>query len=834
MQHLPIDDILPQLIQTLKEAPCVILEAPPGAGKSTRVPPALLDAGFCDQGQIWMLEPRRVAARAVASRIADERRQPLGQQVGYAVRFDRKASAKTQLLVVTEGLLLRRLLDDPFLEGIDCVILDEFHERSIDVDLCLAMLKEVLTIRDDLRVVVMSATLQSQALAQYMDAPVISSKGRMFDVEAHFLDQPTQDIVRSAMDATTTAIASDDGDVLVFMPGRRTIEQTIHGLRARLDPAVACLPLHGSLSLNEQMQAITPSNQQRVIVSTNIAETSLTVQGITTVVDSGKVKQLIASNAGIDQLVLGEISQASAKQRAGRAGRVQAGRVFKLWTRAQDQFLPEYDIPSILRTDVTAALLNVLAWSSNDPMAFDWYEAPSAQVIERTMSLLRQLRACDQWTLTSHGQALAALPIHPRLGQLIVEGYRLGVEEDAILAAALLSEDALDMWHIPNTQTVCELERVMQKARQAGIPGRIKQSVKQLRHLGRALDVSPAKADVPHAQRFQRALMRAYPDRICQHRQEDRYIMGGQQPVLLARQSRLMRAPWIVAISLHGKAQDRTQSGTTTRALVRVGSVIERDWLEADFAERWDDHTQVHFDERLGKVSALAQRRFDQVVVDERPLSLKQTDVDEAQVASILAQALSADVHKPFKFSKEESQLLDRIAFLSHWMPELQLPVLSRYPPDGGRGARTMSLFEQWCWGKRGFDELKRQGIGALLNQSLTHAQRQALSEHAPATFEIPSGSNMRLDYSDPESPVLAARIQELFGLLTTPTVAGGKVNVTMHLLAPNYRPAQVTQDLGSFWQNTYADVRKELRARYPKHDWPEDPMQAKAKRRRR
>lgn len=828
MNHLPVDDILPELVRTLRTHPWVVLQAPPGAGKSTRVPGALVDAGFAETGQVWMLEPRRVAARTVAARVASERGGRLGDEVGYAVRFDRKASASTRLLVVTEGLLVRKLQQDPFLEGISCVILDEFHERSIEIDLCIAMLKEVVQVRDDLRVVVMSATLQAAELSSYLDAPVVQSKGRMFPVESRFLDRPEDDVVAAAITATARALKEDDGDVLVFMPGKREIEQTLRGLASRTN-GVRLLPLHGGLTLQEQVEAIEPSKHQRVIVSTNIAETSLTVEGVTCVVDSGLVKQLIASDAGLDALVTRRISQASAVQRAGRAGRTQPGRVHKLWSRPQDQFLEDFDLPAIARVDITHAVLQVLAWSSADPRDFDWFEAPSAQSLERVITWLRSVGALAPtgWSLSPRGQALTDLPTHPRLGQLILEGIALGVRKEAVRAAAMLSEGQQPA--IRRARVQCEVWEGMQTMSERD--PMFKRAVNQLGRMAQDIERAHPTPRVTHEgsaqDRLCRALMRAYPDRVSMQRDphSDNYLMGGHQSVKLARESKLERAPWMVAVVLHGHTRTK---GDVERALVRTASVCEQRWLEHDMPHLWTQVVQVEFDEERARVVAQQHVQCMGATVRSSVVSVRD-HADPQDVTTKLARAASKDLHRALKPDKETLQLLERVAFLAQWMPDLELPVLQRHPPEEGRGEATESMLEQWCWGKRAFDELRKASIKGLLRQGLTHAQWSALQAHAPATYKIPSGSNVHIDYSDPQSPVLGARIQELFGLMKTPELAQGRVPLTMHLLGPNYRPAQVTQDLQSFWHNTYADVRKELRSRYPKHHWPEDPLTATA-----
>lgn len=837
---LPIDEVLPQLIASLREHGQVILEAPPGAGKSTRVPAALVEAGFTSHGQLWMLEPRRVAARAVAARMAQLDGSSLGQRFGYAVRFERRFSEATQALVVTEGMLLRRLQRDPLLDGINVVILDEFHERSVEADLCLAMLKEVRQVRDDLYLVVMSATLQSDALARYLDAPIIRSQGRTFPVQVEHLGRTPADVIQAAADVAIDALndPAHEGDILIFMPGAREIRDTIARLEATCARhRVLLAPLYGALSLDEQLRAIEPSSQPKIIVATNIAETSLTVEGVTLIIDSGLVKQLVSSASGLDRLELVQISQASAKQRAGRAGRVRPGKAIRLWTTATEDAMPAFDEAPLTRVDLSAAALEVIAWSGNDPSSFDWFEAPPAQALRRAVKLLIQLGALspDNTNLTDTGRAMLGLPASPRLARLVTAGAQRGVLEDAALLAATLSEAEAELTHAPGQAlTRCELQDALISLKRRGVPAQIKraqaQLIEQLKPLLATLkqETSPVK----DADSLTRAILAAWPDRICIQRGHDKehYVLGGLTPAIIAKESRVERAPLLVAPLVSGALNLRHQSsGNKSLAMIRFASVVSLEWLKESFPDLVTQAVELEFDAERARVMAFKRLRFDGIVVQEEIASVN-AHADDELVARAIATAASRDLWRAFEPDKEDLQLLGRLRFLGQHMPELGLPILTRYPPEGGYAEPIQELLVQWCWGQRSFAQLKQTSLSARLMQSLTHEQRRALEAHAPSHFQVPSGSLIRLSYEDEEAPpILAARIQEMFGLLQTPTIAGGKVKLMIHLLAPNYRPAQVTQDLDSFWRVTYPEVRKELRARYPKHPWPEDPLTAKA-----
>lgn len=844
---LPIDPLLPEVVETLREHSGVVIEAPPGAGKSTRVPPAILDAGLAGQGQIIMLEPRRVAARATARRIASERGVRLGGEVGYQVRFDRKMSAETRLAVITEGILTRRLQSDPFLEGVGVVILDEFHERSIHTDLAIAFLKEVRQVRDDFKIVVMSATLEAGPIAEYLQIPTLRSEGRTFDVAVDYLDKPVEDRIEyEASRAIRRFVDSDDddgGDILVFMPGRGEIHGCLDALEAwAKDRDIELLPLYSALPAKEQDRALASGGRRKIIAATNIAETSLTIEGVTLVVDSGKVRQMRMSPAsGLDNLELRHISMASADQRAGRAGRVREGRAIRLWTRAYEHRMAEYDEPEICRIDLAPVVLEVIAWSGADPAGFDWFDPPPKHAVGHGLKLLEDLGAVTpgEFTLTDVGKRLLDLPVHPRLGRMLIEGEERGVGEFAASMAAIVSErdfvvsvsrDAPDGRSdlLARAELLDEVASGRsQGAKRLGFSvnvgraRRLKQVRDQLRKMVRSGQTGREDDAL-------RAVLAGFPDRIALRREEgeNRFIMVGGEPMTLANESVVRRPRLIVAPVVAGQTRARQNvGGVDARNLIRLASEVREEWLVEAFPWRFEEEVEVDFDTDRKRVMAHRRRYFDGIPLDEQIVSVDEV-ADQQAVAKLLAEHALSDIPRAFGLDKEEAQFLIRWEFARRHFPEVDFPHLME---DEQRGRSDADIWPQLLWGKRSFDDLRRMSLPALLGAYLNQEQRQILSDEVPARIKVPSGSRIRVKYGLDEPPVLAVRIQEVFGWTDTPRVARGQVAVLMHLLAPNYRPAQVTDDLGGFWERTYPEVRKELRARYSKHPWPEDPARARA-----
>ena len=837
---LPIDAALPALLAAVRDSRAAVLRAPTGAGKTTRVPPALLEVVA---GVVVMLEPRRVAARAAARRMAVEHGSVLGDVFGYQVRFDRKAGPNTRVLVVTPGVLLRRLHDDPFLEGVGAVVFDEFHERGLDADLALGMVKLVReAVRPDLAAVVMSATIDPGPVAAYLGgAPVVDSAGRSFPVE--ILYRPRRDTPPpvAAAAGVREALALTDGDVLAFLPGLREIRQTADEL-AGLDAEI--LPLHGDLPPEQQDRALQKLDRRKVVLATNVAETSVTVEGVTAVVDTGLARQLEFEPAvGMDRLRLVPISRAAADQRAGRAGRTRPGVCLRLWDEPGHRSRPEQTEPEIRRVDVCGAALQLLALGETDVSNFPWLDRPRPEAIEQANRLLDQLGLVRGGALTDIGQAAARLPVHPRLGRLLVEGQRLGAPRRAALAAALLAErdpfqrpdgppartapptvsDVLDRVEaLEAFERTKRLDTPLGPLHRGGAYGVLEARDQLARLLGDhpggsarngGTGVPPVRdmtggTPVPPDEAVLRALLAAYPDRLARRREpgSSRAVTVGGRGVRLAPASGVREPDLFVCADVDAAGAD---------AFVRIASGVERDWLPAD---RITARIEVTFDEQTDRLAARKRTRFDDLVLDETHAHI----ADEADAARVLAAAARDRLEKVLPVPDSDAgRFRTRVRCLRGWLPELSLPAFD--------AADLGELLEHLALGRRSLGELRSGPWLDLMRGQLSYEQARALDREALDRLEVPSGSHIQLQYEEGRPPVLAARIQELFGLPETPRVGGGRVKVLLHLLAPNHRPQQVTDDLASFWKNGYPLVRKELRGRYPKHSWPDDPLTAEA-----
>ncbi len=830
MAQLPIDDALPALIDALRHHPSALLRAPTGAGKTTRVPLALLRAGLAgDRGLILMTQPRRLAARAAARWMAQALGEEVGETVGYNVRLDRRAGPRTRVLVVTEGVLLRMLQQDPFLEAVNLLIFDEIHERSLTLDTALALARKVQQeARDDLRLLAMSATLDPGPLQRFLEpCAAVESLGRLHPVTVeHARTSPDTPLEARVRDAVLHLLPQTPGDLLVFLPGMAEIRRAIDALRdARLDADLR--PLHGSLTAQEQDAALRAGPRRRVVLATNVAETSVTVDGVTAVIDSGLARTLRHSPAtGLDRLELGMISRDAAEQRAGRAGRQQPGRCLRLWSEHRHLTLPDRTPPEILRADLAAVALQLLAWGERDLLAFPWFEPPPPGAVQRALDLLRLLGLLDERGLTPLGRDAADLPLHPRLAALLIAGHRLGHPQLAARAAALLADrdpfedlpghhpepcdllpalDALDAWarRLPH--------------RPQADPARVRFTLESAdlleadarKRLGAAPPPALSRRDA-----LARALLAGWPDRVALPRapQDPRALLVGGRGVTLHPTSRARGAALWLALDL--------DDAHRPDALVRRATALLPEWLDPQHLTTTRD---LDFDPDARRVHARERRRYLDLTLRERTAPLD----DPHAAALLLAQHAAPLLHEALDLqSPERAAFLARARFAHPPLPHL-LPPLD--------DAHLTDLLPTLCLGARSFDDLHRLDLPQALLDALPYPARQALERVAPERLTVPSGSAIRLAY-DPDDParppVLAVRIQEIFGLQTTPAVAEGRVPVLLHLLAPNMRPQQVTQDLHSFWRNTWPEVRKELRQRYPKHAWPDDPLSATPERR--
>jgi ATP-dependent helicase HrpB len=807
MSPLPIDAVVPEVLARLSEAGAVVLQAPPGAGKTTRVPPALLP----HPGTVLVVEPRRVAARAAARRMAAEHGSRLGEAFGYSVRFDTVAGPRTRVLVMTPGVLLRKLHADPFLEAVGTVVFDEFHERGVEADLALGLVRLLRqTVRPDLRAVIMSATLDAGPVADYLGGcPVVTSQGRTFPVDVRY--RPGL----SAADAVREALTLTAGDVLAFFPGVGEIRRAAAELG---DLPATVLPLYGDLPADEQDRALRKLDGRKVVLATNVAETSVTVDGVTAVVDTGTARQQQFDPAvGMDRLLLGPVSRASADQRAGRAGRTAPGVCLRLWDELSHRARPAQAEPEVRRVDLAGPSLHLLAVGET-LAGFPWPDPPRQEAVAAAEELLTQLGLTAGGGLTPLGRTVAGLPVHPRLGRMLVAAADLGVPDRAALAAALLSDrDPFDRSapRPPARPTdsdvlgrVEALEAFARTGRTDGPLGTLHRGAahQMLQAAGqyrRLLDGSGKSAD-PDADLL-RAVFAGWPDRVARRRGpgDRRARMVGGRGVVLAPQSGVTDAELFVCVEVEAGGVESP---------VRQASAVRREWLTTTTA------IAVTFDESAGKVVARKQTRFGDLVLDEVPAHFP----DESVAAAVLAKAAAERLGEVLPPADSDAgRFLTRVRCLNGWLPDAGLPAFDDEFLTG--------LLEPLARGRRSLADLRAGPWLDVLRGSLTYPQLQLVEREAPDRLTVPSGSHIALAYEPGRPPVLAARIQELFGLAETPRVAAGRVKVLLHLLAPNYRPQQVTDDLASFWATGYPQVRKELRGRYPKHSWPDDPTTAEA-----
>lgn len=850
---LPIDEIREPFEAALFEHRRVVLEAPPGAGKTTRVPAWLLSAAGRGQvqGKILVLEPRRIAARASAERVASEHGEKAGGRIGYRVRFDEKVSAQTRVEFITEGILTRRFQSDAFLEGVGAVVLDEVHERSLHTDLALGFLRELLEVRDDLLVVVMSATLDGDHLSQFLGgAPIVKSEGRMFPVEIGRLqalkgrdERRLEDKCAAAIFSLVDANDDDGGDILAFLPGAADIERTKKKVEARARD-IAVLPLYGALPFAAQQQALRKGNGRRVVLATNLAETSLTVEGVTAVVDSGLKKAARYDPAtGLDRLDTVKISQASAAQRAGRAGRVARGRVVRLYSDAEFQTFRRYDPPELHTIDLAPVVLALCSFAQTNPAKFALPDPLPEAKVDEAVDLLRTLGALgpNGFELTPLGQALATLPVHPRVGAVLLAGRANGFEEEAAGMAAILSErDILSnsaRREVPrhDSDVLYRLDLLDSGSARGDVePVAAKQVRQVVRQLSTLAKRSPRLKDLrlPNdcGRPLATLLLSGFPDRVCLQRDDDKHraVMVGRRGV--ERDGRTgVRSELFVAPSIFGGGSSPT-SGAKEAVVTMAAALDQEDLVRAmprlvtrDVALTWDQEREAVIFER--------QERFaDLVLKAHREGIPRKGDLEQAEkVAAVLFENARAAIDRVMPLTSDLEKLAARLAFAKEHLGQHETET-EHFPSlveEDGREA----LLRSACEGARSFSDLEKVNFCERLLQSIPWRLRSLLDENVPAKIEVPSGSKIAVDYvaalGDAGAPVLAVRLQEVFGWERTPRVAN--VPVLMHLLGPNYRPVQVTRDLENFWNTTYAEVRKELRQRYPKHAWPEDPRTEQA-----
>lgn len=813
---LPVYEALPALRKALAEHPAAVLQAPPGAGKSTAVPLELLREPWLRGQKVLMLEPRRLAARAVANRMASQLGEEVGETTGYRVRFESRASERTRLEVLTEGILTRRLRRDQALEGVGLVIFDEFHERSLEADLALALCRLVQEVlREDLRILLMSATLDGEGLSAVLGgAPVVTAKGRQYPVEVRYLpEDPEGPLPGAVAGAVSRALAETDGDVLVFLPGVSEIART-GALLSERHPNVLIRPLYGDLPLSAQQEAIVPDpdSRRKAVLSTSIAETSLTIEGIRAVVDSGFSRApRFDPRSGLSRLETVRLTRDSADQRAGRAGRLGPGTVYRLWSLSTQNGLQARRKPEILEADLAPMLLELSAWGIRDVNELGWVTPPPVGAVQQARALLQALGALEDDSLKARGREMLEWPTHPRIAHLLLESKTPGLGALAADVAALLEErdpmpgdsgadldlriQALRSW------------RAGQGNREAenGVLKRIERLSKEWR---RRLGVQADNA-APDPYSTGMLIALAYPDRVARLREgsRTRYRLSGGRGVKLLDDDPLAGSPWLAAAQL--------DAGTDEGRIFLAAPVRTEDLKP--FARSVD---VVGWDARAGALVARRERRIGEVVLESELLKT----IPEEQRLAILVQVVRSERLEVLSWTEAVRQWRARILSLRTWRTGEDWPDVS----DAHLLETLETWLPPWLGGVSRLEDFKRLDLMAILEALLPWNLQTRLEELAPTRLEVPSGSKVRLEYSpDGSPPVLAVKLQELFGLADTPAVNEGRNPVMLHLLSPAQRPIQVTQDLRSFWENTYPEVRKELRGRYNKHPWPEDPWNA-------
>jgi ATP-dependent helicase HrpB len=799
--RLPIDPLIPEIVAHLRAAENLVLEAPPGAGKTTRVPPALL---ALSEREVLVLEPRRLAARLAARFVAAERGEAVGGTVGYQVRFEEVAGPRTRLRFLTEGVLTRRLLSDPTLTRVAAVVLDEFHERHLEGDLALALLRRLQrTERSDLRLLIMSATLDAAPVAQYLGgARVIRSEGRQYPLEIEYTPHsaaPLEEQVAAALERL--AARGLAGHVLVFLPGAAEIRraQTACAPLARRNGWLL-LPLHGDQSPEEQDRAVGPSEQRKVILSTNVAESSITIEGIGAVIDSGLAR--VASHSpwsGLPTLQVARISQASAKQRAGRAGRTGPGRVVRLYPVEDLARRPAHDTPEIARADLAPAALLLDAMGVDGLGALDWLDAPPSAAVEQAGELLRQLGAFG-----SLGKEMARYPLHPRLARLIVEARRRGVAEQGATIAALLSAGErlpAKCDHTTRSDLLVLMESQWTPATE--------RMVRQVHRI-----VNPPRQQHPNEDALLISVLAAFPDRVARRRESSELQLAAGGPALLAPSSTVTASQFLVAV----EAEDRrAQRAPQKMPLVRIASGIEPEWLLDLFPERIRETAQTEWNRAAERVESVSALMFDQIAIESHRAGPRGRPDPQAATALLMEKALEAGLAR-FADPAEIDAFLARVNFASQ---HGTLPPLG--PEDVELALRSLAS------GLKSFAELecaaRDGGLLRALDRQLPPPARRLLDEIAPERIRLARGRHARVHYEAGQPPSVASRLQDFFGMSRTPAVARGAVPLVLRLLAPNQRPVQTTSDLAGFWQRLYPQVRKELARRYPKHAWPQDPL---------
>ncbi len=805
---LPIDAVLDDLSRTLEANNAAVLVAPPGAGKTTRVPLALLDAPWAGDKKIIVLEPRRIAARASADRMAKSLGERAGETVGYRVRFGSKISRATRIEVVTEGIFTRQILDDPELSGVAAILFDEFHERSLDADMGLALARDAqLGLREDLRILVMSATLDGARVAKLLgEAPVVESEGRAFPVETRYLGRKADaPIERQMADAIATALRADSGSVLAFLPGAAEIRRTQNFLGERVqDASIEIVPLFGALDAAVQDRAIAPAPKgtRKVVLATSIAETSLTIEGVRIVVDSGLARvPRYEPDIGLTRLETVRAARAAVDQRRGRAGRTEPGVCYRLWDEPQTASLAPYTQPEILSADLSSLVLDLAQWGVADPAALSFLDPPPQPAWKEAKSLLNELNALDgDGRITTEGKSLRALALPPRLARMIVDSHRAGRGEEAAEIAAILTERGLggDSADLEHRRDQFRRDRSPRAASARDLARRWASQVAASEKTGQQEDLSTGLM-----------LAYAFPDRVARNRGNGSFVLANGRGAAVEQTSSLARAPYIAIGEM---------TGTAASGRILLAAQIAEDDIERHFAEHIDTTDEISFDRGAMALRARRKRVLHAITLSEATLAVSPSE----DTARIFADGLIAAGLDRLPWSKAAKQWRDRVMFLRRAEGE-SWPDLS----DDGLIARREDWLVPALYDKIALKDVSAGDLSDALMALLPWEMRARLDREAPTHFEAPTGSVLAIDYEAEQGPTIAVRLQELFGLNTHPSIAAGKVPLVLELLSPAQRPVQVTRDLPGFWRGSYAAVRSDLRGRYPRHPWPDDPATA-------
>jgi len=812
---LPIDDALPELTAALRAHQAAVLVAPPGAGKTTRVPLVLAQEPWAERKKIIVLEPRRLAARACAARMAATLGEPVGETVGYRVRFGSKVSRATRIEVVTEGVFTRMVLDDASLEGVAALLFDEFHERSLDGDLGLALARDVQGgLRADLKILVMSATIDGARVAKLLgDAPVITSEGRAFAVDTRYLGRdPSVPIHRAVTDAVLRALRTEPGSVLIFLPGAGEIRRTESLLRERIsDASIDVAPLYGALDAEIQDRAIAPAppGRRKIVVSTSIAETSLTIEGVRLVVDSGLSRvPRYEPDVGLTRLETVRVSRASADQRRGRAGRTEPGICYRLWDEPQTASLEPATKPEIAAADLSGFVLDLAHWGVSDPASLDFLDPPPRAALAEAKALLGELGAIDRdGRITDEGRGLRALPLPPRLARMVLQAGRGGEGELAAEIAAILTERGLGGSGVDLAHRLDAFRR--DRSRRA-------QDVRALaKRWADVVSVPSQKPESGEPSSPGILLALAYPDRIAKNRGANGgFLLANGRGANVDLASPLAREPFLAVAEV---------TGTAAQGRIVLAAAITPAEIEARFGERIESRDEIVFDDASASLRARRLRRLGAIVLAEQPGKIAPND----ETALVLAQGIARLGIQRLPWSKALRQWRDRVMFLRRAEGE-EWPDLS----DTALAETAADWLAPALAGKTARADISGEALAEALAAMLPWALRQRLDSEAPSHFTAPSGSSVPIDYQAEEGPKLSIRVQELFGLDRHPTTAGGRVPLVIELLSPAQRPVQVTRDISGFWRGSYAAVKAEMKGRYPRHPWPDDPAAAPATRR--